>query len=240
MLTACVSLQNLALEKLGDSASSSSASQSSSSSASLERVELPVEIEEESSSSTATGSGTLAERVAGRGVLDIGAEDSSLTLTVFTNYGCEYCEEFMRDMLPRLENDFMIAGKLRMQIVIVPLKKYPHSTLEASALLCASALEQGQVMHEALRSANIYDRKSLLALAKKIELPMKPFTDCLDAKETNNLLEQQKAFIQEQNVTLIPTFLLNVSTPLNAGSEKRVGLLSYADLRGWIQSKQSE
>ena len=182
----------------------------------------------------------LVERVKDRGVLEIGKEDAPLILTVFTNYSCDYCEEFMRDMLPRLENDFMIAGRLRVQMVIVPLKKYPHSTLEASALLCASVLERGQAMHETLRSANIYDRKSLIALAKKIEMPAKEFTSCLDAKETKNLLEQQRAFIQEQNITLLPTFLLNVSTPLNAPPEKRVGLPSYADLRGWIRSKQSE
>ena len=235
MLTACAPLQNLMRERIGNS-SSSGLSSSRSSSTSPERVELPVEIEEESSSA-ATGSGALAERMADRGILEIGNKDSPLVLTVFTNYSCDYCEEFMRDMFPRLQSDYMNDGRLRMQIVIVPLKKYPNSSLEASGLLCASALEKGQVMHEALRTANVYDRKSLLTLAKKLQLPAKQFAACLSAKETNNLLEQQKSFIQEQTVTLIPTFLLNVSTPLNTGSEKRVGLMFYPDLRGWIRSK---
>ncbi len=135
----------------------------------------------------------------------------------------------MRDMLPSLESDFMVSGKLRVQFMIVPLKKHPNSALESSALLCATALEKGQAMHEAMRNAKLRDRKSLLALAKKIELPAKQFATCLDAKETKNLLEQQKALIQEHAVTLIPTFMLE--------GEKKIGLPSYADLRGWIRSK---
>lgn len=171
-----------------------------------------------------------------RGILEIGNPDASLLLTVFTNYGCEYCDEFMRDMLPRLGNDFVAAGDLRVQLVIVPLKKYPNSVLESSALLCSTVMEKGQGMHEAIRSAKLparpaggRDRKSLLALAKKMELPIKQFTTCLDSKETKKLLADQQAFINDNTVTLIPTFMI--------GTDRITGLPSYADLRGWVREK---
>ena len=191
-----------------------------------------MEIEEVSSSSVAAGSGALAERLAGHGMIELGSKEAPLLLTVFTNESCKYCNEFMRDMLPRLETDFMTNGKLRVQLIIVPLKKYPNSTLEASALLCATALEKGQLMEEVMRESTLRDRKSLIALAKEIALPVKQFTVCLDAKETKNLLAEQQDFIHQHDVTLIPAFLI--------GEEKKVGLLSYPDLRGWIRALSGE
>lgn len=225
LLTACVALP---LQIPSESTSSSSSSSSLPSLSS----DFPVEIEEFSSSSVATGTGALVERVAARGMLEFGRANAPLVLMVFTNYSCDYCEEFMRDMLPRLESDFMMSGKLRIQFVIVPLKKYPNSVLEASSLLCATVLEKGQVMHEALRNASLRDRTSLLALSKKLKLPTKQFTTCLNAKETKSLLAEQQAFINEHDMTLIPAFFI--------GEERKIGLPSYADLRGWIRERLAD
>ena len=222
LLTSCVPLQN---PNTGITSSSASTAQSSSSS--TFPIEFSTEIEKASSSSATTGTGALAERMAERGILEIGRPDAPHLLTVFTNYSCRYCAEFFRDMLPQLCGDFMNDGVLRVQIIIVPLKKYPNSSLEASALLCGTTFENGQEMHAALLEARVRDRTSILAWAKKLQLPVKDFTKCLDAKETKNLLAQQQAFITQQDVTLIPTFILD--------GEKHVGLPTFADLRGWIR-----
>lgn len=165
--------------------------------------------------------------MAGRGIFEIGEEDAPHLLTIFTNYSCDYCEEFMRSMMPRLESDFIAGGKLRVRFVTVPLNKYPNSALEASSLLCAAALDKGLAMHEKMLSSSLRDRKSLSALAKTIGLPAVQFTTCLDSKETKNLLAQQQEFIADRGVTLIPAFLLD--------DEKKTGLPSYPDLRGWIR-----
>ncbi len=129
-------------------------------------------------------------------------------------------------MLPRLLEEFVIPGKLEIQIVIVPLKKYPNSALEASALLCAAAEGKGLLMHQELTTATARDRKAILAIAKKLVLPTQSFTRCLDAKETKTALAGQQTLIAERGVTLIPEFLIN--------GDKITGLPSYADLRGWI------
>lgn len=165
----------------------------------------------------------------GRGIMEMGREDARHLLTVFTNYSCGYCEEFMRNMMPRLESDFMASGKLRVRFVIVPLKKYPNSALEASSLLCAAALDKGWAMHEKMLNSKLRDRKPLLALAKTIGLPPGQFATCLDSKETKNLLAEQREFIADRGVTLIPAFLLD--------DEQITGLLQYPDLRGWIKER---
>ncbi|NOS67834.1 MAG: thioredoxin domain-containing protein [Candidatus Peribacteraceae bacterium] len=228
LVSACVPLPQTQTPKGGSSASSVSLASSVSS---ITPIELPVEIEEISSSSAASGTGALATRLTDDGFLLIGDAPDHV-LTVFTNYGCDYCREFSREMLPRVLEEFVVPGKLSVQIAIVPLKKYPNSALEASALLCAAAEGKGLLMHEELTETAVRDRKSLTAIAKKLALPAQTFAKCLDSKETKASLAGQQALITEQGVTLIPQFLL--------GTEKKTGLPSYADLRGWIREQLAE
>lgn len=184
---------------------------------------------EEASSSSVTGSGALAERLTPDGFLLIGNADAPHTLTVFTNASCAYCREFHTTMFQRLADEFLASGRLNMQIAIVPLKKYPDSAVQAAALLCSTAQEKGLAMLNILTGTTTHDRKSVIALAKTIGLPQKAFITCLDSKETKNILATQQGLIAEHGVTLIPEFLLD--------TEKKVGLPSYADLRGWIRER---
>lgn len=228
LLSSCDILRYPDISGFGASSSPAGAD-ASSVSESRELIEFPVEIEEISSSSALSGSGSLAERMAGRGIFEIGEDGAPHLLTIFTNYSCDYCEEFMRSMMPRLESDFIAGGKLRVRFVIVPLNKYPNSALEASSLLCAAALDKGLAIHEKMLGSGLRNRQSLSALAKAIGLPAGQFTACLDAKETKNLLAEQQEFINELGMTLIPAFFLD--------GEKKTGLPSYPDLRGWIRER---
>lgn len=185
-----------------------------------------------SSSAAMTSTGAVAVRMSERGIVEIGDERAPLTLTVFTNYSCAYCGEFFGEMEGRIRREFVENGTLRMRIVAMPLVKYPNSILEASALLCATALGKGHKMHDWLTTTTLRPRAAILAHAKILGLSTTEFTKCLDAQETKDLLAQQKEFAAAANITLVPTFILN--------DETRTGLPSYADLRGWIRSVQSE
>ncbi len=222
-LSACAPLQPLNNAQMGNQASSqwqwSSASWT---------PPPPAELEGEFVEAPAVVSGTLNESLEEAGMLVLGGS-GSVRITIFTNYGCAYCNEFSTDMLPKLLSDFVAQGKLDIGIMVVPLKKYPNSSLEAAALLCAAAHGKGLAMHEVLTDAKTRDRKSLQSMAKTLGMTVKEFTKCLDSKETKNLLADQQAFINEHAVTLIPAFILN--------EEKRVGLPLYADLRGWIKEQ---
>jgi protein-disulfide isomerase len=178
-----------------------------------------------SSSSVATQSGALAERVVEHGILEIGSTTAPLTLTVYTNFACKYCQEFFGSAYSSLKNDFVATGDVKIRIVIVPLKKYPNSVFESSALLCATQQKHGEAMHLALGSS-VRDRKTVIALATKLGLNIKTFPTCLGTKETKATLKEQADLVTQKNVTLIPALDLN--------GEMKVGLQSYADLRGWI------
>lgn len=222
LLAACAPLEQL--RSLQSSSSSSSAMNAESTS----EPELQPEIEEISTSSPApAGTIEIGGHMVERGILELGAPEAPLILTIFTNLSCGYCREFARDMLPRLESEFIAKGLLAVRPVITPLKKYPNSALEAAALICGNVLGRGWELWDALNAAASRDRAAILSIGKKLTIPAKDFARCLEARETQSLLAQQRDFIAGNGVTLIPTFLLN--------GQKQIGLPSFAELRGWIR-----
>jgi protein-disulfide isomerase len=163
--------------------------------------------------------------------LDIGKASAPLQLLVFTNHACTYCREFWQDRVPQLKQRFVDPGKLRLSIAILPIGKYPTSALETSALFCAQKEGKGLSMHDALFS--LYQRKeaSIIATAKNLKMDPKTFGACLHSPEAVAYAQAQANLAKSLNVTLVPTFFL--------GNDKRVGLLSTADLRRWIESALS-
>ncbi len=174
-----------------------------------------------------TGTGALTERLLPSGTLEIGNRDAPLALLLFTEHHCGYCREFQSDLFPRLREDFLKQGTVRLEIAILPLKKYAGSREAAGALLCAGQQGKGLAMHEALLKSGNFSEESFLALAKALELDKKTFSSCLVSPETEKLLAEQGAWERSLSVNLVPTFFLN--------GEKLVGLPSYADLRGRLE-----
>lgn len=179
-----------------------------------------------------TGTGALAERLLPSGTLEIGNRDAPLSLLLFTEHHCEYCREFQSDLFPRLREDFLKHGSVRLEIVILPLKKYPGSREAAGALLCAGEQGKGLLMHEALLKSTDTTSPSLPAIGKALALEKKVFETCLASSDTEKLLAGQAAWERSLGVDLVPTFFLN--------GEKLVGLPSYADLRGKIERALKE
>ena len=176
------------------------------------------------------GSGALPERLLQTGILAIGQENAPLTLLLFTNHSCRYCREFEEEYFPRLTEDFLRSGKLRLEIAVLPLKKYPESALAASSLFCAAAQGKGLAMHESLFDTQI-TRRSVIDLAETLSLDTNIFGTCLDAPETAEVLLRQASIAEMLAMEFVPTFFLN--------GEKFIGLPTYADLRGRIEGAQA-
>ncbi|OGJ56385.1 hypothetical protein A3D88_03285 [Candidatus Peribacteria bacterium RIFCSPHIGHO2_02_FULL_52_16] len=175
------------------------------------------------------GSGALPERLLETGILVIGQKNAPLTLVLFTNHSCRYCREFEEVYFPRLTEDFLRAGKLKLEIVLLPLKKYPESALAASSLFCAAAQGKGLLMHESLFDTSI-TRRSVIDLAETLSLDTDIFGTCLDAPETARVLLEQASIAEMLATEFVPTFFLN--------GEKFIGLPTYADLRGRIENQE--
>lgn len=169
----------------------------------------------------------IVERLLPSGLIEIGDRDAPVVLLMFTEHHCRYCKDFYHEHFPLLIEDFVTPGKLKLQIGILPLRKYIHSQNAAFGLLCGATQGKGIPMHELLFALGAKDRETLLSEAASLELDTDLFTQCLDSPDTEKTIERQKSLARSLDVTLVPTFFLN--------GEKSVGLPRYADLRGMIE-----
>lgn len=171
----------------------------------------------------------VAERLLPSGVIEIGERDAPVVLLMFTEHHCRYCKQFFREQFPRLYEDFIEPGTLRLHISIVPLKKYIHSQRSILGLLCAGMQGKAISMHEMLFTLGAKNNEILMKQADTLELDGKLFSQCLESPDTQRTVERQKSLARSLNVTLVPTFFLN--------GKRSVGLPSYADLRGMIEQE---
>lgn len=172
---------------------------------------------------------TIVERLLPTGLIEIGDRDAPVVLMMFTEHHCRYCKEFYATHFPLLHQDYIEQGKVRLQIGILPLRKYIRSGNAAMSLLCAATQGKGIPMHELLFEVGAKDRQAQLDLSASLDLDTALFNQCLDSPDTARTLERQKSLARSYDVTLVPTFFLN--------GEKSVGLPYYADLRGMIEEK---
>lgn len=170
----------------------------------------------------------IVERLLPSGLIEIGDRDAPVVLLMFTEHHCRYCKDFYHEHFPLLIEDFINQGKLKLQIGILPLRKYVHSQNAALGLLCSATQGKGIPMHELLFALGAKDRETLLSEAATLELDKELFVQCLESPDTLKTVERQKSLARSLDVTLVPTFFLN--------GEKSVGLPQYADLRGMIET----
>jgi protein-disulfide isomerase len=164
---------------------------------------------------SAVSSAPVQTTPTGTGTLLIGDSDASVTMLLFTNYNCAYCSDFEQVLMPRLQMDFIESGKLNIQIIPLPLQKYPDSDRNARILLCGVRVGSGSDVHRQLFTG----RKDFPALKT-----------CLDDDAyLQRVMAEQYETIRSLEVTLVPTYVIN--------GEKFVGLPAYADLRGQIETE---
>lgn len=175
---------------------------------------------------------TIVERLLPTGLLEVGDRYAEVTLLMFTEHHCRYCKEFYREHFSALHRDFIDPGYLRLQIGILPLKKYKDSSAAATGLYCAAEQQAGIPMHELLFTLGASSQESLLNQAASLELNIDVFTECLTSERAALAINQQTSLARSLNVTLVPTFFLN--------GKKSVGLPYYADLQGEIEALFTE
>lgn len=193
---------------------------------------MPPEGPTQASSSAGTAPDSPDAATAGSGAtLDLGSADAPLTLLLFTNHACAYCRDFQETILPRLRSNYIDKGTLRLRTALLPIRKYPASAVEAAAVFCAGKQGKGREMHDTLLDATEHSEQMTTAAAGVLRLDGKAFAVCMASPEAAAYAEEQESLAAAFDVTLVPTLIL--------GNEKRVGLPTYADLRGWIENEKA-
>jgi protein-disulfide isomerase len=151
----------------------------------------------------------MAEHVLPSGVLELGDADAPHTLTIFTHHSCPYCQDVQSTLLPEVIQPFITSGKLRVQIVLLQMSKYPESALQAKALYCSATQQKGLLMHMMLTQKGIKDEAALMKEVKTLAFDEAAFKACLESPQSDSAVNMQEQMARSVGVTLVPSFLLD-------------------------------
>lgn len=154
--------------------------------------------------------------------MSIGDPNAPVTLVVYADYQCPYCKIFQEDVYPKLVENYVKPGKLRIE-----LREYPflggndladdgnESSRASQAALCAG--DQGKYLeyHDKLfanqgreNDGNFSDKR-LKQFADEIGLDTDQFNQCLDNDTFLPAVQASKNEGAAAGVSATPMFLLN-------------------------------
>lgn len=138
-----------------------------------------------------------------------GNPNASVTMIMFSNYGCQFSRQFWQNTFPLLKQNYIDTGKIKFVYRDLPPVNPPQVTDSSLAAECAD--EQGRFWdynQKLITSVNI-DKASLKVYASDLGLDVAKFDQCLDSQKY--LSEVQKDFNDgvAYGATGTPTFFIN-------------------------------
>lgn len=151
----------------------------------------------------------------------LGNPDAPVTLVIYADYQCPYCRMFASETEPKIIDDFVKPGKVRLEFREFPVLGGPditskgnESSLSAQAALCAG--EQGKYLeyHDKLyanqkgENQGNFSEKRLKQFADELGLDTGAFGTCIDSGRYIAALQQSKAEGQAAGITATPMFVI--------------------------------
>jgi protein-disulfide isomerase len=189
----------------------------------VEAVTLPVDLQGIPRGQTEEGSPML------------GQADAPVTLVDYSDYRCPHCGDFTNKTLPRLIDEYVRTGKVRLVHKDMAILG-EQSVLAAMAAQCAN--DQGRFweyffflfdrVHSADRPLDL-TRDRLKEFAAQLGLDTQQFGQCLDQNKYAQKVETERAEGQQRGVQGTPTFFLN--------GQMIVGNVPYEELKQAIDQE---
>ena len=147
-----------------------------------------------------------------------GSADASVVIVYFTDFQCGYCRKFVKDTLPKIEDQYIRTGKVRLVFRHMAILG-EASTQAARASSCA--FDQGKFWeyHDALFANTAplaFSAARLKRHASDLRLDDKTFASCLDGKAHAKRVEAETLVGRALGLTGTPAFLINGQTLLGA------------------------
>ncbi len=155
------------------------------------------------------------------GTVLMGETKTAHRLTIFLDYDCVYCRQFVMTDLPWIERTYL-GGKLHVERVFVPMTD--AGTFSASLAICAAAQGKFTNADRWLASHAVAGNGDIPRFVKATDIKTATLQTCLKNK---HLLDGNLARAAEEGVDRVPFFALD--------QDRWLGLLTREELAGRIE-----
>jgi protein-disulfide isomerase len=144
-----------------------------------------------------------------------GNNDAPVTIVEYSDYQCPYCARSYRDVMPKLQEEYIDTGKVRFVMREFPLASIHKNATNASlAALCAGKQDKYWEMHnEMFENQKQLKVDDLKAHAATIGLDTDAFDTCLTNKETESDLRADMASATKLGQRGTPGFFFGLTDP---------------------------
>ncbi len=147
-----------------------------------------------------------------------GPETARVTFIEYSDYGCSYCAEYVRDVSPRLIRDYVDSGQVR-----YVFKNYPVEELHPGAfkahVAAACAGEQGRYwqMHDRLfaKQGN-FQAERVVGDARNVGLDTAKFQACVAGTAHDGVIREDIDEAVRGGVNGTPVFVVALTEPGSA------------------------
>ena len=176
------------------------------------------------SQNSAAVSNTVTSTSEGTPGIVLGNENAPVTIEEYTNFLCSHCADFALQTFPKIEENYVKSGKVKMVFYVLP----PYELSRAG--FCANQAGKFLEFHDYIfnHQADIKQAQDMLDAAKNMELG-DSFVQCYNSDSANKASQDWYNKATENKIEGTPTFFIN--------GEKIVGALPYEEFQKVIDSK---
>lgn len=150
-----------------------------------------------------------------------GPADARLLITVFSDYQCQSCRQFLNQIFPLLKQEYADTNQARVVLRDLPLASKPHSKAAAAMAHCAG--EQGrywQAFHALLDHSDLLDAGDFQGLVSRIDgVDAKRLELCIKTKKYDREIEVDAADAQQLGARGAPGTFIGIRA---GGPEKKL------------------
>ncbi len=138
-----------------------------------------------------------------------GSTNAHVAVVVFSDFNCSHCAEFEREVYPKLEEQYLRTGKVRLLFRDLPDRNDADALAKSEAARCAG--EQGRFwdMHDLLYlDQSPYSAESSAKWISAIGIEAEPFRACMESHRYRDPIRRSLALADRMGIRGTPTFLI--------------------------------
>jgi protein-disulfide isomerase len=156
----------------------------------------------------------------------------------FSDYECPFCAHQATEVLPLLDADYVVTGKVQYVFMNFPLPKHQLAPMAGQAAACAGEQNKYWPMHDRLFHSSGLQHQNLLQHASVLSLDVGSFSQCLNSGRYGEYIARDYLQGLEMGLFATPTTFIGTTSDHDtvAAHAEFDGTVPYRSLRRAIDA----